>query len=906
MIKNISFTLNGKKREIKVDASLKLLEVLRDHLGLKGTKCGCGEGECGACTVVLNGQSINSCLVPIGKAQDAVIWTVDGLQKGNELHPIQEAFIEMGAIQCGFCTPGMIMSTKALLDNNLSPTRDDIEKALGGNICRCTGFLKIIEAVEYAAAKMRGENPSRDAYRTLEKSSIVAGEQRKDVETPEGRVLGKRHYDVDGVAKVTGALKFAADYESEGMLYGAFVWAPIACGKLNGLDTSEAEKQPGVVRILTYKDVPGENAFGCFEREQPVFCSDKINFYGDMLALVVAEDEQTARRAAKLVKVDAEETEGIYTMEDGIAKDMVMASVDHEMGDVKTGREKAYLHLSADFDMEPVEHGYIETEAALGLWHGDKGVQVIACTQSPFEIHQMLTKVLDLPEDKIQVTASPLGGAFGGKCDTYIESAAGVAAMALKRPVMISLNREESMKLTTKRHAFKNHYELGLSEDGKILYLDTDIVSDAGSYMILSPGVLQQACIFSGGPYEIPNIKVHGRTIRTNNAQGGAFRGFGINQSAICIETLLDEAAEKLNIDPFELRRRNALKVGSKTVTGEILKQSVGIIDTINECQKIVERDRPRFEAMYPEGKNGRKVLGVGMASGFKNVGVGKGLADDGGCILTILPDGKIEMRISGVDMGQGFRTAMMQIAAEKLGRDPEDFVIVSGDTKETLHHNQIVSERATLCTGKAVYIACEMLLEKMEKENWKIGDICTVSYQHILEKSNGIDDVEARMRDPEGYFNYPAYAYLTQAVFIELDKETGKVKVLKCISANDLGRAINPQIIESQLEGSCSMGTGYALTERYPSKEGLPLVKSFGQLGLPTIEQTPEYEFVLIEDPDPKGPYGAKGISEVATVPMTPAVLNAIYDAVGIRMREVPAIPEKIIAALEKNQSLE
>lgn len=692
MIKNISFTLNGEKREIKVEASLRLLDVLRDHLALTGTKCGCGEGECGACTVVVNGQAINSCLVPIGKAQDADIWTVEGLQNGDELHPVQEAFLEMGAVQCGFCTPGMLMSAKALLDRNQSPTPEDIEKALGGNICRCTGFVKIIEAVKYAAAKMRGENPSKDDYRTLEKSSIVAGEQRQDVETPKGRVFGKRLWDVDGVAKVTGALKFAADYETEDMLYGALVWAPIACGKLEGLDTVEAEKQPGVVKILTYKDVPGENAFGCFKLDQPVFCRDKINFYGDMLALVIAEDMATARRAAKLVKVDVEETDGAYTMEDGIAKDLVMASVDHEMGDVETGREMAYLHLRGDFDMERVEHGYLEPEAAMGVWHGDDGVQVISCTQSPFEIRKMLTKVLNLPEDKIQVTASPLGGAFGGKCDTYIESAAAVAAIAVQRPVMIPLNREESMKLTTKRHAFKNHYELGLSEEGKILYLDTDIVSDAGSYTILSPGVLQQACIFSGGPYEIPNIKVRGRTIRTNNSQGGAFRGFGINQSAICIETLLDEAAEKLNIDPFELRRRNALKVGSTTVTGEILKQSVGIIDTINECQKIVERERPRFEAMYPEGKKGRKVLGIGMASGFKNVGVGKGLADDGGCILTILPDGRIEMRASGVDMGQGFRTAMIQIAAEKLGRDPEDFIIVSGDTNETLHHNQIVS----------------------------------------------------------------------------------------------------------------------------------------------------------------------------------------------------------------------
>lgn len=892
----VIFNLNGENTVAEVDRNTSLLDYLRS-VGLKGAKAGCNTGHCGACTVIVDGRATRSCITKMPNVEGKNVLTIEGISSEGELHPIQKAYLDVGAVQCGFCTPGMVMATKALLDANLDPTREEIYKALKHNYCRCTGYVKIIEAVELAAARMRGENPTVAEIKTMERTTIVQSNQEHDVTTSKGKFVGKAIWDTDGVAKAKGTLVFTDDCEMPGMLYGAFVWAGIPHAKILNIDTKKAEELPGVVRVLTYNDVPGKNTFGCYYPEQPVFCKDQVNFVRDMVALVVAESVKIAREGAKLVDVEYEELEGIFTIDDAVKKDNVMGEIVHQIGDLNSVIEEDLVVVKGTYNIEKVEHGYLEPESAIGSWTEGGDIQVIACTQSPFEIRSMLAPILNMPEEKISVVGSHLGGGFGSKCDSTIEAAAAVAAYNLNRPVKITLTREESMSLSTKRHAFRNIYKLGVSRNGEICYLDVNMISDAGPYKMLSVDVMEQACIFSGGPYKVPNAHIRGKVMRTNNMNGGAFRGFGINQPAISIETMLDEVAEKLKMDPFEIRKINALRVGDLTITGEKLKHSVGIYDTIVQCEKATKKALKEYEGKYPKGN---KVLGVGVASGYKNVGLGKGYTDDGGCIMTLMPNGRVEMRLSGVDMGQGFRTAMLQLAAEALDMDITNFDIISGDTSLTLKHAQAVSERQTLNTGRAVLEAAHLLKEKLEDEPWQPGKTRTASYRHIASRTYSLKDTEGKLAAGEDYKNYPSYAYLTHSAIIELDRETGEIKVLKVISANDVGKAINPHIIEGQVEGSCSMGIGYAHTESYPTVNGIPVVKYFNQLGLPTIDETPEYEIILVEDPEPEGPFGAKGIAEVSTVPITPAVINAIYSAIGVRIRKIPASKECILTAIK------
>ena len=893
----IEFVLNGNRVSCTCDPDMTLLQYLRGTACLKGAKNGCGTGHCGACTVLMNGRAIRSCITKMSRVAGAEILTIEGL-KGEDggLHPIQKAFLDVGAIQCGFCTPGMVLAAKALLDKNPSPTEREIVKALEHNYCRCTGYVKIIEAVWLAAARLRGEEPSQDEIRFLEHSTISLGEHEEQ-EPQEHRVLGKSIWDMDGPAKADGTLAYCGDLARKDMAYGAFVWAPAPKGTVTGMGLSEAESMPGVLRIITADDVPGENRLGTFDREQPVFCDREFNFLGDMLALVVAESEAQARAAAREVKVSWQAADGIYTIEDGIAKGSVMLENGRQTGDVEAARDKAAVTVSGDYELERIEHGCLEPECALGCIE-DGMLAVYATTQSPFEIRRMLSHIMAMDESAIKVVGTHLGGGFGSKCDAHIEAAAAVAAHVMNGPVMITLDRRESLLLSTKRHAYHTSYKVGFNADGTFSYLDASLCSDAGPYNNLSGGVLMQSCIFAGGPYHIPNISVKGKAVRTNNVLGGAFRGFGINQGAICIETLMDEAAEKLGLDPFEIRRRNALRIGSRTVGGELLKHSVGLVDTINLCEKLTREALAEYAPLYPQGD---KVLGVGVASGYKNVGVGKGVPDDGGCILTIKEDGRLEMRVSGIDMGQGFRTAMLQICAEATGWKMEDIDVISGDTSRTLRHGQAVSERQTLNSGHAVVEAAARLKAECEANPWKAGERRQAEYYFVAPPTYKLEDEEARRTQGDEYRNYPAYAYTTQAAIVEVDKSNGKVKVLKVVAAHDVGRAINPHIIEGQIEGSCSMGIGYALQESFPSENGVPVNLYYGKLGLPRAGETPSYEIALVEDPEPLGPFGAKGISEVATVPMTPAVLNAIHNAVGVRIRRLPATPERVLEAMKR-----
>lgn len=954
----IRFSLNGRPVEICTQESdMTLLRYLRGVACLKGAKEGCGTGHCGACTVLADGKPVRSCIMKLKSVDGKRIETIEGLAQNGALHPIQEAFLEKGAIQCGFCTPGMILATKALLDTTLTPARPQIFDALKRNYCRCTGYVKIIEAVELAAGKLRNAAGAQDT----EISSEPLTHSRLYKQLGDGvhtqiplssafpgahEPMGKAVWDKDGVEKATGALSFADDRELPGMLFAAPVWANLPHGLLRGIDTAQALGAPGVIAVLTAKDVPGKNAFGILTPDQPVFCDGEIRFIYDMLALVVADTQEQARAAAKLVRFEIEPRPPVLTMQEAEEQGRVIKSLRHEMGDIACAKaEPGLLHLSGRFTTPAVEHAYLEPESCLAYWDEAQACMVLySHTQSPFEARRQLAAVLDLPPDKVRLIGTPVGGAFGSKADITVEPAAVVAAHCLKRPVKLTFTREESLGRSTKRHPYQLSYEIGVAPSGELRYIDAAMLSDGGPYTELSPRVIDQGCIFSVGPYRMPNGRVSGKALYTNNVPSSAFRGFGINQAAFAMESLLDEAAERLHMDPFELRLLNAFKPMDATLSGEILQKSVGIRDTILLCRDATYEALKRYASHYP---NGAKRLGVGMACGFKNVGAGKGKVDDAGATVTLKEDGRLHIAVSGIDMGQGFRTAMAQLAAQVLGCPMDAIDIVNGDTQLTRQHSNAVGERQTLISGSAVVGAAQRFREKLtallrdgqypepsnaieevsprpafapDDETYKslvpataenIGRACALlkeaaspalsgSFVYVAPKTFALYDVEGRKSVSEmDYKNYPAYAYTTQSAIVEADVETGEVRVLEVVAAHDVGRLINPNIVDGQLHGSCSMGIGYALSESFPMQDGRPVKRYYGQLGVPTIEQTPRYEILMLEDPDPAGPLGAKGVSEVATVPMTPAVINAIYDATGVRIRDLPATPEKILAAL-------
>ena len=722
------------------------------------------------------------------------------------------------------------------------------------------------------------------------------------------------------------------------MLHGALVWSAHPHAEITALDVEPALALPGVRAVLTARDVPGHNGMGSLVADQPVLCSDRVRFLGDVVAVVVADSEAEARTAAETVTVVYRALPGVYSPQQGLEPGAVKLHEGgntckhllHEVGDIQEALSQAALVVDGHFETPFVEHAYLEPEAALAYVDED-GITIKAPTQFPFEMRRQLAAVLDVGEERVRVICTPLGGGFGGKLDNTIEAVTALCAHVLRRPVKITLTREESLRVSTKRHAYFLDYRVGFSADGGLLGVDARLLSDAGPYTALSPRVIDQACLFACGPYRVPNVRLEGWAVHTNNANGSAFRGFGINQAAVAIESIMDEAARRLGLSPFEIRRRNALRVGDTTVSGEVLRTSVTTLATIDAAEQALAERLPEIEAARAAGRR----LGIGVASGFKNVGAGKGKVDDAGAIFTLRADGSVLLRASAVDMGQGIRTALLQIAGEALGCDARDIEIITGDTKLTMRHGGAVGERQILISGKAVELAAVefrtaliekaasiravsaegstlrdgvvwgsegplLTLEELAEAFHARGETLEVSHYHVSPKTYSLADAEARANVPVGeYRNYPAYAYTTQVAVVEVDEAGGHVKVLDIIAAHDCGKIVNRQKIEGQIEGSCAQGLGYALSEDYPVEQGVPSFHSYGDLKVPTAEDMPRIRCLLIEDPEPSGPYGAKGVSEVATVPVTPAILNAIYDAVGVRVRRLPARAEVIMQAL-------
>ena len=918
---DVDFIVNDEPIRRTVDEKLSLLRFLRDDLRLSGAKEGCSTGDCGTCVVLVDGKQEDACLFNMRRAHGVRVETIENLSRnGAPLHPLQAAFLECGAVQCGFCTPGMIMTSKALLDRNPAPAESEIREALKDVVCRCTGYVQIFEAVRKAAHWMR--SPEEFARWR-----------------PRSGPMGVSAALADGERSVTGRLDFADDLTREGMVWGQIVWSEQPYAEILKIDIAAAQNAPGVIRILTAKDVPGLNAHGRTRPDQPVFCHDRVRYTGDIIALVVAQTRRQAEDAAKLVHVAYRVLPGIFSPAQALKEDApqlhpsgnICKQLVHTMGDVEEAFRSAAHIVEGHFSTQRVDHAYLEPMSALAEVI-DGVVTIHVPQQAPFETREQLVKILGLPKEQVRIVCTPLGGGFGGKLEISLEAVIAVAAYLIRKPVKITLSREENLHNGVKRHPYEMDYRVAADEKGRLLAVDAKLVSDAGPYTGNSPRVIDQACIFSCGPYRVPNVRIEGIAVLTNNANGGAFRGYGINQAAVAMEQLMDELALKLGMDPFEIRRINMLREGDVTITSQYLPSSVGAIPTLDACKRAFEQEWPAYQQRARPGY----LIGYGVAAGYKNVGAGKGKVDDSGATYKLLPDGNVELRASVVDMGQAIRTTMLQLACQTTGLDPCRFVLIAGDTTLTHAHRSASGERQTLISGNAVVMAGKQFKEKLLctvsrwsgvpadelawegdaiKTRWsqyreeetimtlneaaartaREGIVIEAEAVYISPKTYPLSDVEARKRVPrEEYRNYPTYAYATQAAIVEVEEATGRVRLLRMIAAHDVGVAINPQQIRGQLIGSIVMSQGYTLTEDYPMKDGRPPHRfvTFGRLGLQLSTDAPSVRVEIVEDPFPEGPFGAKGISEIATVPTPPAILNAIYNATGVRVRSMPVNP--------------
>jgi CO/xanthine dehydrogenase Mo-binding subunit/aerobic-type carbon monoxide dehydrogenase small subunit (CoxS/CutS family) len=924
---DVTFTLNGDRIQTQAEGKKSLLRYLRDDLGLMGTKDGCSSGDCGSCVVLVDGKPVDACIYLMRRANGVTIETIDGLaQPDGTLHPIQAAFLDRGAVQCGFCIPGMIMATKALLAKTPHPSEDEIREGLKENICRCTGFMPIFDAVAKAAEWLEDE----DAY---------------DEWRPKYGPMGTSSVLLDGMDSVKGKLPYADDLTLEGMLHGKVVWSDHPYARILSLDTSAAEQAEGVHSVITHEDVPGLNAHGRTVPDQPVFAHDYVRFTGDPICLVLADSREQAEAAAALVTVEYEVLPGLFDPRDSLKEDApqlvesspgnVCKALTHIVGDVDAAIASAPHVVEGHFTTQRQDHAYLEPFAALANVDEDGVVIVRTPQQAPFETREQLTKVLDLPREKVRIISTPIGGGFGGKLEVAIEGIVAVATYVTRRPVKLTLGRDETLRTGVKRHPFIVDYRVAMDDDGKLLAVDATMICDGGPYTGNSPRVIDQAAIFSCGPYRVPNVRVDGKAVLTNNPLGGAFRGYGINQAAVAMEQLMDELARKTGRDPFELRRVNMLVEGDTTITGQFLPSSVGAIPTLDACKAAFEEEWPKYKVLERPGYR----IGFGVAAGYKNVGAGKGKIDDSGATLRLKKNGRIAMTASVIDMGQAIRTTMVQLAAESTGLPFSIFDLTTSDTALVHPHRSASGQRQTLVSGNAVVIAGKEFKQKLldlvggwfdkkPEELAIVGDeIRTQWTQYVVEeklmtlaevfaraKTEGVEleteaeyiapqtwplsDQEARRTvPPEKYRNYPTYAYATQVAIVGVDEESGRVDLLRVIAAHDVGVAINPQQIRGQIIGSVSMGQGLALSENYPAVKGSPPWKrlDYRRLGVPLSTNATPVRVEIVEDPFPEGPYGAKGISEIATVPSTPAILNAVYDATGVRIYDLPADPKHI-----------
>lgn len=830
------FTVTINNRMYSSTEDMNLLDFLRDEAQLTSVKNGCGEGACGACMVLLDGKSFRACLLTLAKVGEKKVITVEGLSQ-REKDVYSWVFAEAGAVQCGFCIPGMVISAKGLLDQNNNPSSSEIKKALNGNICRCTGYVKIEKAVAMAAKALRENLPIPEMERAYRVGDGMAR--------------------VDAKEKVLGTGEYADDINVVGMLYGVALRAKYPRALVKKIDISRAQSYPGVKIVLTAKDVPGQRFLGHIVPDWPALVAEgeETRYVGDALALIAASTKKIARAALQLITVEYEElvpltsptlalAEGAYHIH---PKGNLLNKTIMQRGNVEEAIARAAYVVTEKYSTPPTEHAFLEPESAVAIVNEDGTLTVYTGDQSVYDDHHGIVQMLGVANDQVRVISKLVGGGFGGKEDLSVQHHAALLAWHTKQPVKVTLGRQESINVHPKRHAMEMEFTTACDENGKLTAVKAVLVADTGAYASLGGPVLQRACTHAAGPYQIANVDITGLGVYTNNPPGGAFRGFGVTQSCFAMELNLNRLAEKVGISTWEIRYRNAIEPGQIMTNGQIADEGTALKETLLAVREVMEE--------YPE---------AGIACAMKNSGIGVGLPDIGRVRLEV-QQGKVIIFTSAACMGQGIVTTMTQIVAEVTGLDTQSIEASRPDTLLTPNSGTSTASRQTTFTGEAARLASLDL--KADLENHSLSEL--EGKEYYREYSGVTDPMNSDKPNPVSHI---AYGYATQVVILD---EQGKIK--KVVAAHDVGKTINPINVEGQIEGGVVMGLGYALTEDFPLKSGIPTAK-FGTLGLLRATQVPEIQCIIIEKNPSEIALGAKGVGEIVTVPTAPAVAGAYY----------------------------
>jgi len=908
----LTLIVNDLEVSIAAPPAQRLSRVLREQLGLTGTKVGCDAGDCGACTVLLEGAPVCACLVAVGQVENQSITTVEGLKSRPPLfNGLQEAFLRQGAAQCGACTPGMLVAATVLLEKNNSPSEADVMDALGGVLCRCTGYRKIINAV-------------LDVHSQPEESTCPAA----------GASVGQRLVRLDGRCKVEGTEIYGADEVLAGALALRVIRCPYDRARFRFGDLQAfVAAHPGVEAVLTFKDVPGEDCYGVIPRfaDQPVFAHPEIGarYRGEAIAAIVGEGDAIENLDPSIFPVSWEELPALRTIDEALARsaplihphrpENVLVRGRVVRGDVDKAMADAHAVVEGEFETGFVEHACIEPEAGFARRIGDH-IEIQACTQSPYMDRSDIAKLLGIPTEAVRIIPTAVGGGFGTKLDLSVQPFLALAAWHLRRPVRMVYSRIESIMSTTKRHPARMRCRAAASKEGKLLALDFAADFNTGAYSSWGPTVAARVPVHASGPYVVPNYRALTRAIHTNIVPAGAFRGFGVPQMAIGQEQLYDDLAILLGLDPLEFRILNALDNHTPTVTGQVLGEGVGI-------RACFEALRGRWQAARAEAEEFNKHAagpirrGVGVAGMWYGCG-NTSLPNPSTVRVGLKRDGRIALHQGAVDIGQGSNTIVTQICADALCAPIACFDLISGDTSLTPDCGKTSASRQTLVTGRAAYMAGRELRRAIlqlanlpDEENvvidfgertltiHKNGNCRTISLQdkpldergYVLTAEQTFDPPTSPLDENGQGVPYAVYGFGAHMAEIEIDIELGTVRVLKIVAAHDVGRAINPTLIEGQIEGGVAQGLGMALMEEFFPGKG----ENLHDYLIPTAGDIPPVESILIEDPSPIGPFGAKGIGEQAVIPTAPAILNAIHHATGVRMCRIPATPDRIREAI-------
>ncbi len=850
----VLLTLNGRERRAEVRPGETLLDLLRRPGGVISPKRGCTPaGQCGACVALVNGEPKSTCTIAAEQCDGLDVVTVEGLPH-DERDLFARAFAHTHALQCGFCTPGLVIRSHDLLRRNPSPSRDEIVRSLDEHYCRCTGWLRVIEGIELVAAVKRGEPfPAAD----------VDGGVGASIERYRGREL------------VLGERPFVDDLHRPGMLHGAVTLSAHARARVVAIDTTRAKAAPGVVAVITAADVPGDRWNGLIHQDWPcmVGIGEEVRYVGDVVAAVAAHSEVEARAAAAMVDVTYDVLPAVTSPEQSLAPGAPQVNPKHanllshsviRRGDVDAALAASAHVVSGSWKTQRIEHLFLEPECALAEPTPEGGLHLWSQGQGVFDDRRQVAKLLAIDEEKVFAELVPNGGAFGGKEDMTIQGHAALLAWITRRPVKLALSRKESIRVHPKRHPISIELTAGCDAQGKLTAVKARFVGDSGAYASVGMKVLERAAGHGCGPYVVPNVDIEAKAAYTNNPPCGAMRGFGVPQAAFAIEAALDTMAAKCGIDRWEIRWRNAVEVGSTLTTGQVIEKSVGLKETL-----LAVKDK--FLAWDRAGR------AVGIACGYKNSGLGNGVVEWGKGRLVVEKDGTVTVYQGYTEMGQGLMTILQQFSAEVTGLPASTFR-PRVDATFALGCGQTTGSRGTLFAGNAVTSAAKKLRADLDAGK-SLADLAGNVYA-----ADVVVDDTTPLGAAGRVKTHTSYGFATQVVLLDAN---GRVE--RVVAAHDVGRAVNPGLVRGQIEGAVHMGLGYALTEELPCVDGMPVTFSMYQIGPLRAKDMPEVDVIVVEAPEPEGPFGAKGLGEIGLVPTAAAVAGALEKFDGVRRTVLP-----------------